>query len=211
MSSSRSIIDISPPITERTVVFPGDTPPSREILQELEKGDVVTLSTIHTTVHLGSHADGPNHYGSGGRSIDEQPLDLYLGRCQVVRAGTKRGNLVCIDDLEQQPSDVDRLLIRTDSYPDPEQWNDDFCGLDPALVDHLGDLGIRLVGVDTPSVDPASSKDLPAHQRFFARDMAIIEGLVLGAVDPGEYELIALPLRLAGFDGSPVRAILRTL
>lgn len=211
MPDTTALIDISPRITRKTAVFPGDTPPRREILQQLERGDIVTLSTLHSTVHLGAHADGPNHYGLGGRSIDEQPLDLYIGPCQVLRANTPQGEVVTLEHLEGELAETERLLICSCSFPDPEHWNDDYSGLDPSLVDHLGTMGVRLVGVDTPSVDPAKSKDLPAHQRFFANDMAIIEGLVLDNVAPGRYELIALPLRLGGFDGSPLRAILRTL
>jgi hypothetical protein len=104
-----------------------------------------------------------------------------------------------------------RVLIHTGTFPDFEHWNSDFAGLDPALVDALAAQGIELVGVDTPSVDVQESKDLPAHARFLANDMSILEGLRLAHVAPGEYELIALPLPLVGFDASPVRAVLRTL
>ena len=107
--------------------------------------------------------------------------------------------------------DATRVLIATDTYPDPTSFREDFAALDPALVDHLHERGVRLIGIDTPSVDVFTSEDLPAHGRFLANDMAILEGLVLAAVPEGVYELIALPLRLAGFDGSPVRAILRSL
>jgi arylformamidase len=103
------------------------------------------------------------------------------------------------------------VLIATNSFPDPERWNADFAGLEPALVDELAGAGVRLVGVDTPSVDLADSKDLPSHARCLAHGMAILEGLVLAGVPDGRYELIALPLRLEGFDASPVRAVLRTL
>ena len=211
MTETNELLDISPRITEKTTVFPGDTPPQREILAQLSKGDPVTLSTLHSTVHLGAHADGPNHYGLGGRAIDEQPLELYIGRCQVIRVDVPLGRRVGIDDLGSTQIEAERLLIATGSFPDPDHWTADFNGMEPDLVDFLGSKGVRLVGIDTPSVDDADSKDLPAHARFFANDMAIIEGLVLTNVDMGLYELIALPLRLGGFDGSPVRAILRRL
>jgi arylformamidase len=203
------IYDITPPITPDLEVFPGDTPPRREVLLDMRDGAAITLSTLHATVHLGAHVDGPNHYGVDAPAIDARPLDLYLGPCQVMHVDVERGTRVTVDDL---PHDVteERLLLATGSFPDPEQWNEDFCGLDPALVDALADRGVRLVGIDTPSVDLGTSKDLPAHQRFLARDMAILEGIVLSAVPDGTYELIALPLPLVGFDGSPVRAILRT-
>lgn len=110
------------------------------------------------------------------------------------------------------PSDLGapRLLVRTDTFTDPDHFREDFAALHPDLVASCADRGVRLIGIDTPSVDPFSSKDLPAHRAFLARDLAILEGLVLANVPDGLYELIALPLRLDGFDASPVRAILRS-
>ena len=101
------------------------------------------------------------------------------------------------------------VLLATGTFPHPEQFNEDFAALSPELVEALHRQGVRLIGIDTPSVDPFPSKELPAHQAFLRRDMAILEGLVLKDVPEGVYELIALPLKLVGFDASPVRAILR--
>ena len=101
-----------------------------------------------------------------------------------------------------------RILFRTGSYPDPDQFNEDFCSLSPSLVEWLAGEGVRLVGIDTPSVDPCSSKDLPCHGMIAAHDMAILEGVVLEHVPDGIYTLIALPLRIEGADASPVRAVL---
>ncbi|MCE2880818.1 MAG: cyclase family protein [Planctomycetaceae bacterium] len=213
---TRAIIDISPRITPDIAVWPGDTPLSREVLCHLEQGASVTLSTLRATVHLGAHADGANHYGAGAGCIDTMPLERYLGPCQVVRARADRrpgGMRVGVAHLET-PLDAirqPRVLIRTGTFPDFTAWNSDFAGLEPALVDALADRGVLLVGVDTPSVDVQESKDLAAHQRFLARNVSIIEGLRLDHVVPGEYELIALPLPLVGFDASPVRAVLRSL
>src|SRR5262249_52914263 len=136
-------------------------------------------------------------------------LDYYLGRCQVLPVSVPRGACVRPGDL-QTPISALRLLLATNTYPDPERFNEDFAALSPELVEDLHAQGVKLVGIDTPSVDPFSSKDLPAHKMFLKHDMAILEGLVLKGVPPGIYELVALPLRLAGFDASPVRAILRT-
>lgn len=204
------LYDITPPITSDLVVWPGDTPPSREVLQDLKKGDTVTLSTLRATVHLGAHADAPSHYGADARSIEAQSLHYYLGRCQVMRVAVAGGKRVAVADLSG-PIEAERVLLCTNTYPDSTSWTPDFAALEPSLVDHLHDRGVILVGVDAPSVDLFSSKDLPAHARFLAHDMAILEGLVLRDVPPGVYELIALPLPLAGFDASPVRAVLRTL
>ncbi|MEM7167875.1 MAG: cyclase family protein [Planctomycetota bacterium] len=204
------LIDITPPITERLRVWPGDTPPTREVLLDMQQGDNITLSTLHSTVHVGAHADGANHYGKDAPGIDGRPLDVYVGRCQVVHVAAERGTRLTVEQLGVAITE-ERVLIATGTYPDPEQFNEDFTALDPGLVDALHEQGVRLVGVDTPSVDTFTSKDLPSHARFLANDMAILEGLVLSEVPSGAYELIALPLSLPGFDASPVRAVLRTL
>ena len=204
------IYDITPPITEALAVWPGDTPLSREVLLDMAKGDNLTLSTLHATVHLGAHADGPNHYGSDARSVGEQSLEIYIGPCQVFHVDVKRSARVELSHIDQQ-IETERVLLATGSYPDPRKFSEDFAGLSPALVDDLHNKGVRLVGIDTPSVDVFESKDLPAHKRFLAHDMAILEGLVLKDVPAGMYELIALPLKLMDFDASPVRAVLREL
>lgn len=203
------IHDITPPITNRLHVWPGDTPPSREVLLDMARGDNITLSTLRATVHLGAHADGPNHYGRGAPSIDNRPLDLYIGSCQVVSVSVPRGTRIEPGMIETA-IEAPRVLFATRTFPDSEAFNEDFAALSPALVDMLAGSGVRLVGIDTPSVDLFDSQDLPAHQAFLKHDMAILEGLVLDDVADGVYELIALPLKLVGFDASPVRAILRT-
>ena len=211
------LYDITPPITPALAVWPGDTPPSREILCDIKRGDNITLSTLRATVHLGAHADGPNHYGKDAPAIDKRDLNLYIGPCQVIRVTVKRGQRVTIRDLQSEIADLKsrivapRVLIATGTFPDPHNFNRDFAAIDPALVDSLQECGVRLIGIDTPSVDLFESKDLPAHKRFLAHDMAIVEGLMLKDVPEGTYELIALPLKLVGFDASPVRAVLRTL
>lgn len=204
------IYDITPPISERLQVWPGDTPPSREVLCEMKRGDPITLSTLHATVHLGAHADAPSHYGADAPAIHERSLDDYLGPCQVIRVHVDRGERLRPEALAT-PVNAERVLIATGTYPDPESFNEDFAALSPELVERLYDQGVKLVGIDTPSVDLFASKDLPAHKTFLKHDMAILEGLVLRDVPAGMYELIALPLKLVGFDASPVRAILRPL
>jgi len=203
------IYDISPPVTPALAVWPGDTPPTREVLLDLTRGDSVTLSTLHATVHLGAHADAPSHYGLRGVDIASVPLELYLGPCEVMRVPVARGERITPANLPRRVHE-ERVLLCTGTFPDPGRFNEDFAALSPDLVDQLHASGVRLIGVDTPSVDPFWSKDLAAHQRFLAHGMAILEGLVLAEVPEGVYELIALPLRLAGFDASPVRAVLRS-
>jgi arylformamidase len=178
------IYDISPLISARLKVWPGDTPPSREVLCDIARGDNITLA------------------------IHERDLSRYLGPCQVVHVNAPRGGRVTLGMLGEAVT-AERVLIATGTCPDPEDFNTDFAGLAPELVDWLGRRGALLVGIDTPSVDPFDSKDLPAHAACARHDLAILEGLVLRGVPAGRYELIALPLRLEGFDASPVRAVLR--
>lgn len=204
------LYDITPLVSSALAVWPGDTPPSREVLMDMARGDALTLSTLRATVHLGAHADAPSHYGEPAPSIEQRPLDLYLGVCQVIQVRAERGRRVSLEDLGSE-IEAERVLLVTGTFPDPTRWNEDFAALEPDLVDALHALGVRLVGIDTPSVDLFPSKDLPAHKRFLAHDMAILEGLVLKDVPQGLYELIALPLKLEGFDASPVRAVLRSL
>lgn len=204
------IYDITPPITDALEVWPSDTPPSREVLLDMKRGANITLSTLHATVHLGAHADGTNHYGRDEPGVDARSLEDYLGPCQVIRVDVDRGEAVRPDHI-LAPIRAERVLIATGTYPNPNRFNQDFASLSPELIDHLRGRGVRLVGIDTPSVDLFDSKDLPTHQAFLKHDMSILEGVVLDDVPEGIYELIALPLRLVGFDASPVRAILRTL
>ena len=199
------LIDISPVINEELAVFPGDVPFVRGISLDLEEGDYLTLSSVQSTVHIGAHADAPSHYSTGGASIDARPLDLYFGPCQVVRVAADSGARI---GPEAIPGGIvaPRLLICTGSFPDPTTFNDDFVSLSPALVDYLAGQGVRLIGIDTPSIDPADSKAMESHGAAARHDMAILEGLVLDHVPAGRYTLIALPLKIEGADGAPVRA-----
>lgn len=213
-----ALYDITPPITTAMKVWPGDTPPSREVLCDMAppRGDNITLSTLRATVHLGAHADGPNHYTHPAPGIGERPLHYYLGPCHIIDAPVARSARVTPADLRGGIEQVchPRVLIRTGTFPSHEQWNEDFAALSVELVEALAARGVCTVGIDTPSVDLIDSKDLPAHKAIARHDMAILEGLDLSGVpldNGGVYELIALPLRLMGFDASPVRAVLRAL
>ena len=202
------VFDITPAVTESLAVWPGDTPLQREVLLDMKRGDNLTLSTLRGTVHLGAHVDGPNHYGRDADGIDVRALDYYLGSCQVMHVEIPPKTRLTVNQLAGDVTEK-RILFATGSYPDPNCFNEDFSALDPSLIDHLHAEGVILIGIDTPSVDLFESKNLPSHEAFLRNDMAILEGVVLDAVPDGIYELIALPLKLVGFDASPVRAILR--
>ena len=203
-------LDISPPISAKTAVFPGDQPFARTIALDFNNHDNLLLSSIQTSLHIGAHADAPNHYHPAGGDIATRPLDYYLGPCQVIWVDLPAGRRILPGHLADKPITAKRVLFRTNSFPDPTRWNSDFNSVSPELIDYLADRGVCLVGIDTPSVDPEQSKILESHQAVYRRDLAILEGLVLTEVPEGEYYLVALPLRLEGADASPVRAILIT-
>lgn len=202
--------DITPLVSERLAVWPGDTPPRREILLDGKQGANITLSTLHATVHLGAHADAPSHYGTNAPSIESCDPSRYLGPCQVLHAPAGPRQRIGRKAISA-PIIAPRVLVRTGSYPDPNHFHEGFAALDPSLIEWLADQGVTLIGIDTPSVDLFDSTDLPTHHACLRRHMAILEGLVLADVPEGRYELIALPLKLEGFDASPVRALLRAL
>jgi arylformamidase len=205
------LIDISPLIDESIAVWPGDTPYARTINLDMAAGGNLTLSDIRTTVHVGAHTDAPSHYHASGGDIASRDLEYYLGLCNVIDVDVARGARIHPEDLKDARITTPRVLLRTGTFPDPRSWNDDFASLSPELVEWLHARGVITIGIDTPSVDPFDDKVLEAHQALARNDMANLEGLVLDGVAEGEYELIALPLRLAGADGSPVRAVLRTI
>ena len=201
------ILDISPVINSSLAVWPGDVPFSRTRRLSIVDGDNIDLSSITTTVHLGAHTDAPCHYVAGGEGIASRDLSVYLGPAQVISVDLPRGDRVRPEHIGCAIT-ASRVLFRTDSYPDPSHFNADFCSLSPALIEKLAGEGVRLVGIDTPSIDPVHSLDLPSHAMVAAHDLAILEGIVLKDVPDGVYTLVALPLRIEGADASPVRAIL---
>ena len=203
--------DISPPIHPETPVWPGDTPVGIERVWRMEAGSPVNVARITLSPHTGAHADAPLHYDAEGAPIGEVALDTYLGRCRVIDCigaapAVTPGHVA--GHLADAPP---RVLLRTYSRAPLDAWDPHFCAVAPETVDLLAKSGVRLIGIDTPSLDPQESKTMDAHQRIRAHRMAILEGLVLDAIAPGDYELIALPLRLATLDASPVRAVLRPL
>ncbi|MGN6184896.1 MAG: cyclase family protein [Thermoanaerobaculia bacterium] len=204
-----TLIDISPVVDSTIAVWPGDAPYARNVSLDMNAGANLTLSDIRTTVHVGAHADAPSHYSATGEDIGARSLHYYIGPCVVWRVDVKRGERITPAHVAGKQLLATRVLFHTGTFPDPRNWNDDFASLSAELVDWLHAKGVITIGIDTPSVDLFDDKVLEAHQALARHDMANLEGLVLDRVAEGRYELIALPLRLAGADGSPVRAVLR--
>lgn len=201
------IFDISPTISPRIGVFPGDQAFERKVVLDTNHGHNITLSAITTTVHLGAHADAPNHYAKNERGIHERPLTRYLGEARVVHATVPRGERVAQKHLKTEEI-AERMLVKTGTFPDPNNWNADFASFDPELIESWAKRGVKTIGIDTPSIDPETSKELPSHLMVAKYDLSILEGLVLETVPEGLYTLIALPLKIEGADAAPVRAIL---
>ncbi len=204
------IYDISPPISPALAVWPGDTPFQEQRTWAIEGDGVVNVSRITMSTHTGSHADAPLHYDKSGLAIGEVAVQRYLGPCRVVHVlGTAQ---VTLEQVAHALADCPpRILFRTYLNAPQEHWDPDFASIAADLIEHLAARGVVLVGIDTPSIDPETSKTLDAHHTVRKRGMSILEGLVLDAVPAGDYELIALPLRFKNLDASPVRAVLRAL
>ncbi|MEE8104063.1 MAG: cyclase family protein [Planctomycetota bacterium] len=203
------IYDISPIVDSDIAVWPGDTPYTYKDLLRIEDGSSVHLSTLTFSCHTGAHADAPGHYVEGAPGIDAVPLERYLGPCRLIDVRPK-DHAIRPDDLGGADiAGAERLILRTRAEGDRTVFPDPLTCLTPELVHFAADAGVVLIGLDSPSVDRFDSKDLPSHKALYERGIANLECLELARVPPGDYELIALPLRLAGRDASPVRAILR--
>jgi arylformamidase len=203
------LIDISPLLEDDMVVWPGDTRFRRTTNSTVADAGC-RLSEITTTLHAGAHADAPVHVIEGSLDIAALPLDAYIGRCVVVDVSAAGARPITAGDFPLEPIAAPRLLFRTGTFSDWRRWSESFASIAPELIDALANRGVILVGIDTPSVD-AWGAGLEVHRSLAARRIATLEGLVLDGVPAGEYELIAPPLRIRGGDGSPVRALLRTI
>ena len=203
--------DISPPVHASSPVFPGDTAYVQRWGATLGPGCPVNVSALTLSPHVGAHADAPLHYAADGVAAGMLDLEPYLGTCRVIHALDARPLVTWVHLAHATKNLPPRVLVRTYRQHPGDAWDPDLAGLDPQALERLADLGVRLVGIDTASVDPAHSKSLQAHQVLRRRDLRVLENLVLQEVPEGDYELIALPLKLVTSDASPVRAVLRSL
>jgi len=205
----KKIWDISPPVDAQAAVFPGDTAYSQQLHFTLGADCPVNVNAITMSPHTGAHADAPMHYAAGGAAVGALDLAPFLGPCRVIHC-LNAGALVephhLANALENLPP---RVLIRT-AQRASQEWAS-FIALAPACIAMLAAKNVVLIGIDTPSVDPSSSQTLPSHQQLHHQNLRVLENLVLDDVPEGDYELIALPLKLMTADASPVRAILREL
>jgi arylformamidase len=201
--------DITQPLRPGLPVWPGDTAYEEERTWQIDGACPVNVSKVTLSTHSGTHADAPLHYDPDGLPSGEVDLSFYLGPCKLLDV-TEAGSMVMPSDIEavlEYPTE--RLLLRTYRKTPLERWDENFTAIAAATIDALAAVGTRLIGTDTPSLDPQTSRTMDAHNAVCRAGMAILEGLVLDDVPPGDYELIALPIKFANLDAAPVRAVLR--
>jgi arylformamidase len=203
--------DISPPVHAASPVFPGDTRYAQRWVATLGPGCPVNVAELTLSPHTGAHADAPLHYDPQGAAIGAVSLAPYLGRCRVIHA-IGRGPLVTVEHLAHALADLPpRVLVRTYERMPLDGFDEALPAYAPETIEWLADRGVLLVGIDSASIDPAASKPLASHQVIRRRGLRVLENLWLDEVPEGDYELIALPLKLTTADASPVRAVLREL
>lgn len=208
--TQRALRDISVTLSADTCQWPGDTPFTCGWTARIQDGSSVNLSSISLSPHVGTHADAPLHVRDGWPGSHELPLEPFIGAVTVVDATTFEGEIP-IDVLDRMlpHAGVERLLLRTGKTIASGEFPDDWPTLSEASTRVLLGRGLRLLGVDAPSVDQRNSKSLPVHNMVFAGNACVLENLDLRRIAPGEYELFAFPLKLMALDGAPVRAVLR--
>jgi len=203
--------DISPAVHAGSPVFPGDAPYTSVWAARIAPGCPVNVSTLTLSPHTGAHADAPLHYDDAGAAIGALDLTPFLGPCRVIHA-IGASPLIAWAHLAHALDGLPpRVLVRTYAQTPVNQWDEALAGYAPETLERLADLGVTLVGIDTASIDPAASKTLDSHQVIRRRGLRVLENLLLDSVPEGDYELIALPLKLTTADASPVRAVLREL
>jgi arylformamidase len=200
------LYDISRPLTPRTAVFPGDTPVSITPVMQMREGDSCNVSSITMSVHAGTHVDAPRHYADDAPGVDTLDLNTLIGPARVVTLPEDLAGLRELAGLRGLA-----LIIHTHASDTPHDvFDPSFAHFTPQDADWLGQQGVRLIGTDAPSVDEATSQDLPAHKMFLRHGIIIVENLCLRGVPDGDYELIALPLKIVEGDAAPARVILRS-
>ena len=192
-------------------MWPGEAPMALHRNAKISADCPVNVGAIETPLHAGTHADAPLHYDAHGLGSAACDLGPYVGPCVLLDVRDIKGRVEHRDIDWAALGPVTRVIFRTyDRFP-ADRWDPVFTAIAPAVIASLREAGVRLVGTDAASLDPQASKTMDAHHEIRAGDMRILEGLVLDDVSAGRYELIALPLKIAHADASPVRAILREL
>ncbi|MFE6138377.1 arylformamidase [Bacillus sp. NPDC057893] len=203
-------IDISQPLNNDIATWPGDTPFSYEVSWSKEDSGSVNVGKLTMSIHTGTHIDAPFHFDNDGKKVLDLDIQVYVGAARVIDVSGLES--IGKKELERfNLEGVERLLLRTSSHGKAQEFPEKIPYLRADIAPFLADKGIRLIGVDVPSVDPLDDKELAAHHQLFKHGIHILENVVLDHVADGDYELIALPLALTDADGSPVRAVIRPI
>jgi arylformamidase len=206
---AQKIFDITRTLNSALASWPGDTPFSAQVMVTMAEGAAINLTTLTMSSHLGTHVDAPYHFIDDDLTMEKVSLEAYIGSATVVTVQREVGPLMPYDFPDLDWSKVERLLVHSVASAKPaDQFPTQFVYPAPDLADFMAEHGIVLFGSDAPSMDDMDSKTLPGHKALRRHRIAILEGLLLTDVPDGTYELIALPLKIEGGDGSPVRAIL---
>jgi arylformamidase len=203
------IIDISRTLSENLAPWPGDTAFHFELKWKIAAGAAVNVGAVDMGVHNGTHADAFFHFDPKGDTIDRAELNIFFGPALVV--DVTGSSIIEISHLDRSQAflrEAPRLLLRTDAWTDTKIFPKEIPTISRELPRWLQERGVKLLGVDVPSVDAIDSKDLPNHHALAEAGIAIVESLDLTKVDAGRYQFAALPIKIAGGDAAPVRAIL---
>jgi arylformamidase len=204
------LIDVSVPLDEQLPTYPGNTPFALEPVKRLAQGGSSNVSSLHASLHTGTHVDAPCHFFDGAAGTEALSLEMLIGRARVIEIPTRKA--VSVEDVRAFDLTEDvRLLIKTHNsqlWGSPT-FHSDYIGVTEAAARYLVANGIKVLGVDYLSVEVFKAPGAPAHHLLLGAGVTIIEGLDLRNVDQGIYELICLPLRVVGGDGAPARVVLR--
>ncbi len=203
------IIDISLPLHNDTPIYPGNVPLSVAVHHAMPE-HATHLSTITLGSHTGTHIDAPAHCINGSLTLDQLPLENFIGACRVLDFSTEEGEAVTLEFLESKYiKQGERILLKTkNSARGFKEFYDDYVYLDGDAADYLALLGVMIVGIDSLSIKKRGGSDQRPHNSLLVKNIPIIEGLDLSAVAEGEYELVCLPLKFIGIEGSPARVVL---
>ncbi|MCI4322630.1 MAG: cyclase family protein [Thermoplasmata archaeon] len=205
------MFDISIPIRDGMPVVPGDPKVSIRRVRSLDRGDAYNLSSVSLGSHTGTHVDPPNHFVAGGETIDQIDLNRLNGPCWVVSVAPGSA-LITPQDIDRAPAGAERVLFHTSNSDRwaqaPDEYFSNYVALSLEAADRLLQLGIRLVGIDALSIESDPTGTYPVHQRLLGGGALLLEGLQLHGVPSAGFELRCLPLRIAGGDGGPCRAVL---
>jgi arylformamidase len=213
---AQKIWDISQTLRPDLPVWPGDVPFACSVTASVAAGSTVNLHRLELSTQSGTHAECSRHVRDDAPELAALALSAFIGECELRDVSgpgqaDADGVVPASAVLDRLPARVERVLLRTLDRPDWGRWPAGFRALDPALIDALAARGCRLIATDAPSVDPEHCKRLLSHQACHRAGMAILEGVVLDGIPEGRYELVALPLPIAGVEATPIRAILREL